>query len=65
MTDSKPAHEEAPLEAADQINSLHTYSLAAKDDSLNTTDQITANTLAEPAKAANDSAENMVESKNQ
>ncbi|MDN3016024.1 hypothetical protein PH210_07360 [Paenibacillus sp. BSR1-1] len=65
MTDSKQAHEEEHLEAADQINSLHTYSLAAKDDSINTTEHITANTLAEPAKAANDAAENMVESKNQ
>ncbi|MGG1675505.1 hypothetical protein ACIFOT_07065 [Neobacillus sp. NRS-1170] len=65
MSDSKQAHEEELLEAANQINSLHTYSLAAKDDSLNTTDHITANTLAEPAKAANDSAEDIVETKNQ
>lgn len=47
-----------------QISSVHNFSLAAKEDSLNTTDHITANSLTEPAMAANDSAQAMVEAKN-
>lgn len=65
MNNDKKTKHDTLLDDANQIHSLHTYNLAAKEDSLSTTDHITANTIPEPAKAANENSQSLIEAKNQ
>ncbi|MGG3467115.1 hypothetical protein ABES02_06200 [Neobacillus pocheonensis] len=64
MSFNKNTPKEAPPESVNLQNRIHNYSLAATGDAVSTTDHITASTIPEPAKAADENAQAVVEAKN-